>query len=415
MDNTNSIREIPHVKKINNNNLCILSKQKILKEKSPSPLTTNYKGNILVANGDEVKENKAISDVLTLNDVHMVALELKAGNREKGLYIYRLGKLRKGKTKKQRLRVKSIYTEILDFIRKGIFIPMNDDPTIESWVSSYELYQHFSEINPRTLRGYLKELQELKWVRRHGRDYHLNPFLFRLFKIAPYLTSILEFAPYRIDFFELLNLPLVNSLNRAVKKVDMKYFEVKHEKYYREIFCGYLCIRLTLEQGNIAETILPVNRHAQSAKGEDIEHNCVPLVWKLFDIEKASYYSTNYKRSHHKGAKNRHNEFIHFDNSITIRYQPKNKWHLFWERRFHRQKITSIKHWQTGEYLEYDNLDNVERLFVERFISEKRFLDLFNALGMTYKRNTGRPKGGKKKRKQIAFEPKQIDLLAMLT
>jgi hypothetical protein len=383
----------------------------IKKEESPSPIITDFNSNLETS-------NKAIDNgnliILTLDNILETALELSEGEKALGLSIYRLGKLRKCKTEAQkslRLRIKPIYKDILNYIRQSEFF----DNSLETpnWKSIYELCNHFSIIKPRTLRGYLKELQELKWLRRHGRDYHLNPFLFELFGLDEKLILLLEFSPYKIDLFQLLNLPLINAQKSTVKDVGIAYFDRKDERYYREVFSGIAIITLTLESGK-AETILPVNLHAQYAKGKDINHYCIPLAWELFDIDRASYYSTNFKRSHHKGVVSKKNEFIHFDNSITIRYLPKSRFYMLWEKRHFEHKTTSLKHWQTGEYLEYDNLENLRILFNERFINGKRRLDLFNSLGMTYKPNDGRPKGSKNKPKKPKFEPKRIDIMAML-
>jgi hypothetical protein len=59
-------------------------------------------------------------------------------------------------------------------------------------------------------------------------------------------------------------------------------------------------------------------------------------------------------------------------------------------------------------------LDNLNRLFVERFINGKTRLDLFYSMGMTYKPNDGRPKGSKNKPKAKLTAPKPIDIMAML-
>jgi hypothetical protein len=147
----------------------------------------------------------------------------------------------------------------------------------------------------------------------------------------------------KIDFFDLLNLPLVNALERKVVDVEISHYNID-KRCYRQIFREVAVITLQLENGEKAETVLPVNLHAQPTKGEDINHNCIPLLWQIFDIEKASYYSTNFSRSHHKGADNKSNEFIHFDNSVSIHYLPKKGFYMLWERNHYLRRKTGIKH-----------------------------------------------------------------------
>jgi hypothetical protein len=300
----------------------------------------------------------------------------------------------------------------LDYIRQSEFFDNSDETP--NWKNYVELYNHFKNIKRRTLRNYLRELQQLKWLRRHGRDYHLNPFLYQLFWIDSQYTLILEYAPFKIDLFELLNLPLVNALNYKIVDVEINHFNdggIADEKYYREIFKEWAIITLKLEDGRKAETVLPINLHAQPTKGSDLSHYCIPLPWKLFDIEKAAYYSTNFKRSHHKDADNKLNHFIHFDNSISVHYLPTKQFYMLWQRNNYLRRKISIKYWQNGEYLEFDNYDNLKRLFVERFVNGKRRLDLFNALGMTYKPNLRKPK--KPSNKKPKFQPMRIDNMAM--
>jgi hypothetical protein len=88
--------------------------------------------------------------------------------------------------------------------------------------------------------------------------------------------------------------------------------------------------------------------------------------------------------------------------------------HTPWEKKFFERKTTSIKHWQNGQYLEFNNFDDLKRLFVETFVNGKRRLDLFNSLGMTYKPNDGRPQGSKNKPKAKFKVPQPIDLNELL-
>ena len=148
---------------------------------------------------------------------------------------------------------------------------------------------------------------------------------------------------------------------------------------------------------------MPDNLHGQPIYGkkEYLDHHCIPLRWRLFDIQKASYYGTNHKRSHHKGAKNKPNEFIHFDNSISLLFQPKGRFYYPWQKEFFERRKTSIKYWQDYEYLEVNDIDALKRLFIKRFVKGKRRLNLFKSLRMEYKSISGRPKRAKKRNKRI--------------
>ena len=71
------------------------------------------------------------------------------------------------------------------------------------------------------------------------------------------------------------------------------------------------------------------------------------------------------------------------------------------QKTFFERKVTSIKHWQNRVYLETDRPENLNQMFNERFVNQKRGSELFNALCMTLKEKGGRPQGSKNKPKKI--------------
>lgn len=368
---------------------------------SPSPKNN---AQITGDTSENCTEKIGFEQILTLTDIVKAAFNLAEGKYSSEPLLCQFGKLANGKTKSQKILIEPAYKQILEYIPSKIFNLkpkwMIEDPDhiTPRWKSHFEIQKEFSNINKRTLRGYLKDLQELKWLRRHGRDYHLNPFLYELFNTDMQLILLLEFAPLKLDLFDLLNLPLLNAVDQKVTSVEAHYYP-SSEKYFRELFAGIIIITLTLEDGREVETALPVNLHRQYAKGSDIPHYCIPLNPELFDMEIGPYYSTDYVRSHHKGAVNQKNQSIHADMSITISYLPKDTLYTLGQKRFFEKKVTSIKHWQNRPYIELDNIDNLKQLLTERFVNGKKGDELFAALGMTKKPEGGRPEGSKNKPK----------------
>jgi hypothetical protein len=133
------------------------------------------------------------------------ALKLSKGEIEPTLVLYRFGELLNGKNKTKTVRINPLLSAIVHYIYSS------------HWRNNYELYQRFNDIKPRTLRGYLKQLQELKWIRRHGMDYHINPFLLELIEKEPQFMLLLEFATLKLDLFDIKNLPLLSILGQKVK------------------------------------------------------------------------------------------------------------------------------------------------------------------------------------------------------
>lgn len=347
--------------------------------------------------------NKRYSRILTMTDIVNLAVEIHKGNLTNQPIIYQFGNLSKGKAKRQRIRKEPIYTEILEYIRENNFALKAATP---NWKSETEIYNQFKNIKPRTLRSKLIKLQKLHWIRRHGRDYHLNPFLFQLFKIDENFILMLEFASLKIDFFDVLNLPLIEAPKSKIINTKIVYKEVS-DKYFNEIFKGKLLVTLTLEDGSKAQTLLPVNVHPQNAYGEKVAHYCIPLDCSLFDLMDEPYYSTDIKREHRKQAFNQ-NWNIHADKSLTIPYTVKKSTYTLMQKTFFERKVTSIKHWQNRVYLETDRPENLNRLLNERFINQKRGTELYQALGMTSKPKGGRPEGSKNKPKKNKISPEPI-------
>jgi hypothetical protein len=374
------------------------------REKTKTPCPKNNNKNISIMEPERTP-TKPFSRILNLENVLNLAVEIHKGNLTKKAIIYRFGNLRNGKAK--RIRKEPIYTEILEYIPESYSAAKLSTP---NWKSETEIYEHFKKINPRTLRSKLVNLQKLHWIRRHGRDYHLNPFLFQLFKIDENFLLMLEFASLKVDFFNVLNLPLIEASNSKITDTKIDYKEVS-DKYFNEIFKGKMLVTLTLEDGSKAQTLLPVNVHPQNAYGEKVAHYCIPIDCGLFDLTDEPYFSTDYKRPHRKGAINE-NWNIHADKSITIPYMTKKTLHPRYKIRFHQQKVTSIKHWQERTYLETDHIEKLNILFNERFVNQKRGTELYSALDMTLKPKGGRPNGSKNKPKKINI-PKALDILSL--
>ena len=280
---------------------------------------------------------------------------------------------------KRKIRINPLLSDIVRFI------------AIHNYVTYPELYNRYSYVNRRSLRRYLNELQRLRWIRRFAKDYHLNPFFLKLIELDFKYILLKEYAAFKFDFFEIFNMPLRSALFHRVKTVKIESHEVK-KGYFNPIFKGIVVITLELKNGQKTVILLPYNLHGQHAYGETcLLHYCLPLSWSLFNIETASYYGSIRKRKHHKGAINKQVEFIHFDNSISIMFQPKDLpnglFYLPCEKEMHKMEKDSLKWWngKGKEYTEFSNFGTLERLFDFRFVKGKKGLNLFNALGLKRK------------------------------
>jgi len=320
--------------------------------------------------------------LLTLDTILKDALRLSEGKIRPRPCICLFGQL----SCKRKVRVNPLLTDIIRFIM------------IHHYVTYPELYKRYSYVNRRSLRRYLNELQRLRWIRRFAKAYHLNPFFLNLLEHYQQFWWLMEYATFKIDFFEIFDMPLKSALSHKIKTVEIKPCDVGRG-YFNPIFKGVVLINLVLEDGRKTFTFLPYNLHAQSkivgrqqnkpvVNACGMHHYCVPLSWSLFDIKKASYYSTDHKRSHHKGRLNKPFEYIHFDNSISVMHQPKGLTYMLWEMEMHKMEKDSLKWWngEGKEYVEFCSFDTLKQLLETRFVERKRSLDLFHTLGLTYKR-----------------------------
>jgi hypothetical protein len=220
-----------------------------------------------------------------------------------------------------------------------------------------------------------------------GYAYGINPFLEFLLDLHSKFWVILEYATFKIDLFDLFNIPLMDLARTELnaKRVEVTFRE-RNLKPLKPIFRGTVLISLELEDGQKCRTILPVNLHGQHIYGQKgfLEHYCIPLKWQLFDVKNSSYFGSNYKRKHHRGASNKQREFLHFDRSIEIIHIKDYVSYLWWKKPYERP----LKLWngQGNEYLEFCRFETLQRLFEVRFIDGKRGPDIFHALGLTRKK-----------------------------
>ena len=264
-------------------------------------------------------------------------------------------------------------------------------------------------VKNRTLRRYMQKLTDLHWVIRVGKgqlaSYWINPFLLAISEMANDSINLCDYARFGIDFFDLLNLPLLNILKskKRLNAVSLSFFSFrKHgtfSMFVKEWFRGALFLTFTFEDRTEELTILPVNLHGHQVyngldeKGKRkyrlYEHNCVPIKWQIFDINKASYFSK-------QGVNERVN--IHFDNSFSLLVDKDNygkstpyyrNWIKDWEH--------SAKKFDGYEYLEFNDFSLVEELFKARFVKQKRKQELIEELGLKVQLKGGR---GNKKRKK---------------
>lgn len=269
----------------------------------------------------------------------------------------------------------------------------------------------FSYVQPRTLRKYFTQLRDLKWIIKVGMCYEVNPFLKALLRLDQDFCFLYEYASFKIDLFDLLNIPLMNLLE--LRKQNPRMYQVKKVKVVfhpftrgsqslgvRTVFYGVVGIRLSLKNDKVCETVLPVNYHAQpKIKGYNkdtkkrimdlsgIDHYCIPLNWSIFDVVKPSYYSQ--KRRKKRWDKNlKPFLYVHFDNSISILYQPDYYTYSVLTKPF----IKAIKKWNGEEYVEFNEFEVLERLFHARFVKNKRRANLFQDLGLTSRKMSGRPR-----------------------
>jgi hypothetical protein len=281
---------------------------------------------------------------------------------------------------KKKIRINPLLPVILRFIESQAFI--------------WEIKSYFNFVNQRSLRRYIKILVDKKWLVRAGNGYEINPLLsYLIFRIDPQYAYILDYSTFKIDLFDLLNYPLMKLLEHKARKIRVDFFE-RNDKYLKPIFAGVVEIKAELENGREVQTILPLNLHAQSqivgrtkvskkpiVKPKGIKHYCIPLRWRLFDVQKCEYWSR--KRRISRWDKNlKPLIFLHFDNSISLLYAENLQ--VYWM--FKKPYEKAVKKWNGYEYLEFCEFETIQQLFHARFVQGKRRLDLFKSLGLTHKK-----------------------------
>ena len=217
----------------------------------------------------------------------------------------------------------------------------------------------------------------------------------------------------------MLNVPLINVVNSGQKiinaKVQFHKFEMgSHAQWIRAFFEGLVTIMLTSENGNMYESVFPVNKHASSKIiGYDPEtkkrvtnphgfyHHTIPLKWSLFGIAESCEYSKKGRKS--RWAKEVEEYiYIHFDNSIKIIYnnmedkktkrvdekdQFLQSQYLIFGKPFEKLlKDTWSKKQENCQYVEVNSFETLQKLFTYRFVDDKRRIELFNALEIKTKK-----------------------------
>lgn len=271
------------------------------------------------------------------------------------------------------------------------------------WQFYYELEIKFPTLSSRQLQRNLEQLVKDKWLVRYGRGnyttYYPNPFLLALYNQNKQYDLLCEYSRLNVDFFDLLNIPLLGSVNQNATLAETKFSSFSHQDaWVKAFFEGQITVKIQTDVG-IFETILPVNFHAANKLngsrivGKDkktkknivktvtnpfgFPHHTIPLAWCLFDILESSEYQNG-------------NTYIHFDNSFKIlKYESaKNSWgnwnYINFKKPFEKllENVWSTKNCQ---YVEVSDFNLLQRLFTERFVNRKRRKDLFDTLRIEYK------------------------------
>jgi len=281
------------------------------------------------------------------------------------------------------------------------------------------------EITKKQLKRILAKLIKLKWIIRIDKVYYLNPFLEALIRMKPAFRIFFRIASLQVDFFDLLNYPLLKLIElrkKNTKAYRVERIELKIRKFRRgeanircrAFFWGFCLIRLHLaDNRGIVETILPINLHGQYIftknrfERELLPHFTIPLKWKIFGVKEAQFVS-GWQDNLQKTL------FIHFDNSIKVLAHPDMLIRLSLTRKFNK----ALEYWQNYEYVEVNDLRFLEEIFKARFIENKSGLKLFRRLGLTVKRLGGKKKKPKKRRlskiEQKEKSIRQVDLFKLL-
>jgi hypothetical protein len=307
--------------------------------------------------------------------------------------------------------------------------------------SFYELADYFKKyVSKRQLKRAMQLLVNYKWLIRFARAdltvYRPNPFLEMLTGIANSDCYLFlgQYAKMKIDFFDLLNIPLLNAVNSGQKIIDAKVHFREHQpnrSFVKAFFIGFIQIELKAENGEIFETYLPVNRHAASKiigydkiKKKPITanrfyHHTIPLKWSLFNVLQSVELTKRGRKSRWEKNPCQYT-YVHFDNSFKIIcYDKRSEFgknqYLRFGRPFERLlKNIWSKKTESCQYIEVSDFETLQKLFTYRFVDGKKRFELFDSLGMTYAPIERKPKGNKNSTKKAFTAPKPIDLMAML-
>ncbi len=228
----------------------------------------------------------------------------------------------------------------------------------------YYLKADFPQLSRRQLLRNIQALVKLKWIVRIGRGnfarYSLNPFLEALNDRNDSYLFLGFYSQINIDFFDLLNVPLINVLNSGEKiiKAEVTFQKyTSHALWVRAFFEGHIWIKLYAENGNIYKTIFPVNFHASSKIiGYDsftekritdkygFPHHTIPLKWSLFGVLESSEFTR-------KGIDC---IYIHFDNSFKILHYKTDRQNVVFRKPFEKL-INNIWSTETCQYVEADS------------------------------------------------------------
>lgn len=259
----------------------------------------------------------------------------------------------------------------------------------------------FSHINIHTLRRKIQKLVNLKWLLRTGHGdiafYVLNPFFEKLLELNESYIWLSSYASLKMDFLDLLNIPLISFLKsgRKAKKIEITPIKSRIGLIKTIFNYGYVRIKIHTDSETY-EAIYPVNLHGRTVFSGKPERNfipeyCLPINWSLFDVKDCKTFSKK---------KNKKTFFIHFDNSISILVNHSNYYFDY------RQWSNSLKKWQTCQYIEVRSFEDLKELFEFRFVKGYRRNELFNNLDMkpvdhSHKNRTRRTYN----RKQSKIEP----------
>jgi hypothetical protein len=233
----------------------------------------------------------------------------------------------------------------------------------------------------------------------------LNPFLEYLLEMNESYKYLLDYASLKIDFFDLLNIPLLSFLKLGPKttKIEVKPLKTRIG-LIKTIFYGFVTIKIHTE-GGIYKSYYPVNLHGPPIFGKNgkelLKHHCIPLTWELFDIEECKTYSRKDKRL-------KKTLFIHFDTSISILVNPSNYYFGY------EQWKNALKKWQNYQYVEFRDFETLRELFVSRFVKGLRRKELFSDLGLkpvdySHKNRNKRKYERKSKLDKYKLEPVDLD------